>query len=230
MRDNRNGGIALIIGAISGIITMILHPVSGGGGHVITPAQFEKLAALMTGVHVFAIIGIPFLFLGALALSRHLEMGGRLALIGLVIYSLGLVAVMIAPAMSGLVGTQILRKTVAHGADVAQWRLLMEYNFLINQAFAKIFVVASCTAIALWSFLMVKGRALSTGLGVYGLLLAPVIVVAMIAGALSLDAHGFGLIVFCEAIWLIAAGTLLIRTGPAASRVISGTEPVTAPV
>ena len=230
MRDNRNGGIALIIGAISGIITMILHPVSGGGGHVITPAQFEKLAALMTGVHVLAIAGIPFLFLGALALSRHLGIGGRLAFAALVIYSLGLVAVMIAPAMSGLVGTQILRKTVAHGADVAQWRLLMEYNFLINQAFAKIFVVASCTAIALWSFLMVKGRALSTGLGVYGLLLAPVIVVAMTGGALSLDAHGFGLIVFCEAIWLIAAGSLLIRTGPAHSRVTSGTEPVTARV
>jgi hypothetical protein len=146
----------------------------------------------------------------------------------LVIYSLGLVAVMIAPAMSGLVGTQILRKTVARGPDVAQWRLLMEYNFLINQAFAKIFVVASCTAIALWSFLMVKGRALSIGLGAYGLLLALVIVVAMIGGALSLDVHGFGLIVFCQAIWLILAGVFLIRTGPARSRVTSEPEPVTA--
>ena len=230
MRDNRNGGIALIIGAISGIITMILHPVGGGGGHVITPAQFETLAAMMTGVHVLAIVGIPFLFLGALALSRHLEMGGRLALIGLVIYSLGLVAVMIAPAMSGLVGTQILRKTVARGADVEQWRLLMEYNFLINQAFAKIFVVASCTAIALWSFLMVKGRVLSIGLGTYGLLLAPVIVFAMIGGALSLDVHGFGLIVFCQAIWLILAGIFLMRLTPARTPSTTGTEPVTARV
>jgi hypothetical protein len=212
MRDNRNGGIALIIGAISGIITMILHPVTGGGGgHVITPAQFERLTTLMTGVHVLAIAGIPFLFLGALALSRQLEMGGRLALTALVIYSLGLVAVMIAPAMSGLVGTQILRKTVTHGAGSDQWRLLMEYNFLINQAFAKIFVVASSAAIVLWSFLMVKGRALSMALGVYGLLLGPAIIIAMISGSLSLDAHGFGLIVFAEAIWLILAGAFLMR-------------------
>ncbi|MEP6955317.1 MAG: hypothetical protein ABI883_00710 [Chthoniobacterales bacterium] len=211
MTDNRRGGIALIIGAISGIITMVLHPVSGGGGgHVVTPAQFEKLAALMTGVHVLAIAGIPFLFLGALALSRHLEMGGRLALAGLVIYSLGLVAVMIAPAMSGLVGTQILRKTSAPGLGSEQWRLLMEYNFLINQAFAKIYVMSSCGAIGLWSFLIVKGRMLPLWLGVYGLFLAPAIVLAMSGGALALDVHGFGLIVFSQATWLIAAAIFLM--------------------
>lgn len=224
MTDNRNGGIALIIGAISGIITMILHPVSGGGGHVISPAQFETLAAVMTGVHVLAMIGIPFLFLGALALSRHLERDGRLALAGLVVYSLGLVAVMIAPAMSGLVGTQVLRKTMLHGPESEQWRLLMEYNFLINQAFAKIYVVASCAAIALWSYLMVKGRALPIGLGVYGLLLAPAIVIATISGYQSLDAHGFGLIIFSQAIWLIIAGILLMRTERARVPAIGGAE------
>ena len=123
MRDNRNGGIALILGAISGIVTMALHPVSGG--HPMTPAQFEKLAALMTGVHVLAIAGIPFLFLGALALAQHLENGGRLALTGLVIYSLGLVAVMIAPGISGLVGTEILRRVIAHGPASDVWRTLI---------------------------------------------------------------------------------------------------------
>lgn len=212
MTDNRRGGIALIIGAISGVVTMILHPVSGGGGHVMTPAQFETLANLITGVHVLAIVGIPFLFLGALALSRQLEMGGRLALLALVIYCAGLVAVMIAPAISGLVGTAILRKTVAHAADSEQWRLLMEYNHLINQAFAKIFVVASSAAIGLWSFMIMRGRALPVALGGYGLVLAPVIVFAMMSGALSLDAHGFGLIVFAQAVWLVLAGIFLART------------------
>jgi hypothetical protein len=52
----------------------------------------------------------------------------------------------------------------------------MEYNHLVNQAFAKIFVVASCGAIALWSAVMVRRRALPVALGVYGLLLATLIV------------------------------------------------------
>jgi hypothetical protein len=210
MKDNRLGGIALIIGAVSGMVTMSLHPVAGA--HPITPAQFEKIAMLMIGVHVLAIAGVPFSFLGALALTRRLDSPGRMALVGLVIYSLGLVAVTIAPAMSGLVGTEVIRHMIARGAGSEQWRTLMVYNFLINQAFAKIFVVASCSAVALWSFVIVKSRALPVAIGIYGLLLGPLIVIALISGGLSLDVHGFGLVIFSQAIWFIVAGLLLLRS------------------
>ena len=80
----------------------------------------------MVGVHVLAIAGIPFSFLGSLALTRRLDSTGRIALTALVIYGLGLVAVMIAPAMSGLVGTEIIRKMIARAPGGEQWRTLME--------------------------------------------------------------------------------------------------------
>jgi hypothetical protein len=210
MKDNRLGGLALIMGAISGIITMSLHPVAGA--HPITPAQFEKLATLMIGVHVLAIAGVPFSFLGALALTRRLDSPGRWAVAGLAIYSLGLIAVMIAPAMSGLVGTEVIRHIIASGAGSEQWRTLLEYNFLINQAFAKIFVVASCSAIALWSLTIVKSRAFPVTIGICGLLLGAVIVIALIAGGLSLDVHGFGLIIFSQSIWFVVVGIFLLRS------------------
>jgi hypothetical protein len=209
MKDNRLGGVALILGAVSGMITMSLHPVAGA--HPITPAQFEKLTALMIGVHALAIAGVPFSFLGALALTRRLDSPGRLALAGLVIYGFGLIAVMIAPAISGLVGTDILRHIIAKGPDREQWRTLMEYNHLINQAFARIFVVASSSAIALWSLLIVKNRALPLAIGLYGLLLGPTVIIAILTG-LSLDVHGFGLIIFSQAIWFIVTGILLMRS------------------
>jgi hypothetical protein len=216
MKDNRLGGIALILGAVSGMITMSLHPVAGA--HPITPAQFEKIAMLMVGVHVLAIAGVPFSFLGALALTRRLDSPRRMALVGLVVYSLGLVAVMIAPAMSGLVGTEVIRHMIARGAGSEQWRTLMEYNFLINQAFAKIFVVASCSAVALWSLAIVKSRTLPIAIGIYGLLLGPVIIIAVISGGLSLDVHGFGLVIFGQAIWFIVVGILLLRSTETLSR------------
>lgn len=197
------------------MITMSLHPVAGA--HPITPAQFEKIAMFMVGVHVLAIAGVSFSFLGALALTRRLDSPGRVAMTGLVIYGLGLVAVMIAPAMSGLVGTEIIRKMIARGPGSEQWRTLMEYNFLINQAFAKIFVVASCSAIALWSFMIVKNRALLIAVGIYGLLIGPALVIAMMTGGLSLDVHGFGLIIFGQAIWFIVAGIFLVRAHPSDS-------------
>ena len=149
MKDNRLGGIALIIGAVSGIITMAIHPVTGG--HPITPAQFETLAAVLIGVHVLAIAGIPFLFLGGLALTRLLDSPSRVAVTALAIYSLSLVAVMI-----------------------------------------------------------VKTRALSRAIGVYGLLLGCATVIAMAFG-LKMDAHGFGLVIFGEGTWLVIVGSLLLR-------------------
>ncbi len=201
------------MGAVSGMITMSLHPVAGA--HPVTPEQFEKLTGLMIGVHALAIAGVPFSFLGAFALARRLDSPTRLALAALVIYGLGLVAILIAPAMSGLVGTNVLRHMIADQPAREQWRVLVEYNFLINQAFAQIFVVASSAAIVLWSLGILKSRALSAAIGVYGLLLGPVVVVAMIMGSLRLDVHGFGLIMFGEAIWFIVVGVLLWRSSEA---------------
>src|SRR5436309_1006612 len=195
MKDNRLGGIALIIGAVSGILTMAVHPVTGG--HPISPAQFETLAPVLIGVHALAIAGIPFLFLGGLALTRLLDSPSRVALTALAIYSLSLVAVMIAPALSGLVGTGILRRLGTQGPGSEQWRIMMDYNYMINQAFDRIFVVASFGAIALWSLMIVKTRALSRAIGVYGLFIGCATVIALALG-LKMDAHGFGLVIFGE--------------------------------
>ena len=166
----------------------------------------------MVGVHVLAIAGVPFSFLGALALARRLDSPGRVAIAGLAIYGLGLVAIVIAPAMSGLVGTEIIRKMIASAPANEQWRTLMQYNFMINQAFARIFVVASCAAIVFWSLMIIKTRVLSVVTGIYGLLLGPAVVIAMITGGLSLDVHGFGLIVFGQAIWFVVVGISLWRS------------------
>lgn len=209
MKDNRLGGIALIIGAVCGVITMILHPVSSG--HALSPGQFEKLAILLVGVHALAIASIPFLFLGAFALTRRLDSPDRIALAALVCYTLSLVAVLVAPAISGLVGTNILRRLMAQSSPRDQWRLLLDYNHLINQAFTEIYVAASGAAIGLWSVVMVKGRSFSPAIGYYGLFLTVAIAIALPAG-LRLDVHGFGLIVFGEAIWLIVTGIRLMRS------------------
>ncbi|MEY2438698.1 MAG: hypothetical protein QOI34_83 [Verrucomicrobiota bacterium] len=209
MKDNRLGGIALILGAISGVITLSLHPT--GGAHHVTPPQFEKLIALVIGVHVLAITGLPFSFLGALALSRRIDSPNRIATMAVVIYGFGLVALMAAATMSGLVTPEILRQVVARTAASDQWRTLMDYNHAINQGFAQIGAVGSCVAIVLWSGLILKHRVLPIGLGIYGTLIGVVIIISMFAGELKLDVHGFGLITFTQAIWFIIAGVCLWR-------------------
>jgi len=63
----------------------------------------------------------------------------------------------------------------------------------------------------------VKDRALLIAIGLYGLRFGPVLVIAMMRGGLSLDVHGFGLIIFGQAIWFIVAGILLCRAQPSDS-------------
>src|SRR5947207_145271 len=185
MNDKRLGAIALILGAASGIITMIFHP--SGGPHRVTPAQFEGLIALIVGVHALAITGLPLSFAGTLVLARLIDSPSRVGILALIIYGFSLVAIMAAATMSGLVTPAILRHMTASNSAGDQWRVLMDYNHAINQGFAKIGAIGSCVAILLWSAVMVKRRNLSIGLGIYGLILSLAIIGCIVAGLLPLE-------------------------------------------
>lgn len=53
--------------------------------------------------------------------------------------------------------------------------------------------------------------ALARGIGIYGLFLSPVIILALLSGHLHLDVHGFGMVVLGQSIWLIVCGALLLQ-------------------
>jgi hypothetical protein len=216
MNDKRLGGIALILGALFGILVLTFHP---GGGHRVTPAQLEALIAMSIGVHAVAIASLPISFLGTLALSRQFASPARLTLIALVIYGFSLVATMSAATMSGLVTPGVLRHMVTHDAAAEQWHILLSYTHTINQAFAQIGAVGTCLAIILWSIAILQGRPLHLVIGAYGVLLGLAAIGALFSGALDLELHGFRIITLGESIWFILAAVLLLR-----SNKISGPE------
>src|SRR5206468_819748 len=181
-----------------------------GGAHVMNPQQFERLLSLVIGVHVLAIAGIPFLFLGALALTRQLNSPARLSLLALASYGMGLFAIVVAPAVSGLVGAELMRKIAVPGPEADSWRMVMTYNHMINQAFTRIYVVASAAAIALWSLEIAWRGSLSRAVGIFGLILGAVGLCVTAAG-LHMDTHIFGMVVFADAIWLIVVAIFLMR-------------------
>jgi hypothetical protein len=214
MTDEQKGGVALVVGAAGGLVTMALHPT---GRDLMAPGHAASMAALAAAVHTLAIACLPVSFLGALALTRRLAAPGRLALpvAALVVYGFALVAAMAAAVLSGFVATRLAREILAGTPQEGEGlRLLIHFGWLLNQAFAQVFAVASATALALWSAAIVRTRALPRGLGVYGLVLGPVVALAVLAGHLRLDVHGFGLVMLGEGIWLLVAGGRMWR-GPA---------------
>jgi hypothetical protein len=98
------------------------------------------------------------------------------------------------------------------------WKAMLEYNAHLNQAFAKIFVYASSTSIVLWSVSIVRSRVLAAGVGVYGLVLGAVTMLALASGHVRLDVHGMGAVVLGQALWYIAAGVALWRLERVRSR------------
>ena len=216
--DNRTGGRLLVIGSLAGIITMVLHPVGPHGGALPSPHAMETLTRLNRVIHGLALAALPVMFLGAMALTRRLTtgQGRRLPLAALVVYGFAVLAILSAGCMSGFVGSDILGRMVEGDPKLESRRMMLDYTFRLNQAYSSVYLVAACTAIFLWSLEMVKTRQFSKGLGIYGLVLGPVLVGALFGGVLPLDVHGFGLVVLVQSIWFIVTGSWLMRSGDTA--------------
>ena len=206
MSDDAKGGLALIAGSAAGLVTMALHPrphdIFGGPDvrHAVQVGAF---------VHGLAIAATVVSFLGTLALYRRTADAARFSLAALVTYGFASVAVILAAAMSGFVATGL-----ALMAEPPPHAVLAVVG-LLNQAFAKIYTVAACAAIFLWSCAIWRGRTLARALALYGLVTSPVIAILVLVGHLRLDVHGFGLVVLAQSIWFVWTALLLLRPRPA---------------
>ena len=206
MTDNRMSGAALIAGMVGFIITMALHPTGHDLG---SPEHAAFMMRLNVAVHSLALVSIPILFLGALGLTKFLNVPNRLAVAGLVLFGFAEVAVMNAAAVSGLIVPGVFHHMTAEPGSADAWRAVLQLCGHMNQAFALIFVVASSLAIVLWSVAIFRSHLLSRSLALYGCIFAPLTIIFVVFGRLPLNVHGFGMVALVQAIWFIAAGVQL---------------------
>jgi hypothetical protein len=119
---------------------------------------------------------------------------------------------MIAAVASGLIAPGLIHHMLAAEPGTASvWPAVLALNGHINQAFALVYVVASSTAIVLWSAAMLKGKVFARALGIYGCIFGPIAALAVVSGHLRLNVHGFGLVILGQAIWFICSGVKLWR-------------------
>jgi hypothetical protein len=209
MKDETKGGIALIAGSLAGIITMGLHPTVRD---LFAPDKLAPMALLLIGVHALAVVSLPVLFLGALALSRRVASPDRLAIAALVVYGFALTAVLVAAVVDGFVVPSLAREIMTTAPPASEgWRIALYYNGFLNQAFARVFFVASSTSIVLWSASILRTQALAPGVAFYGLLVGPVVIIAVVSG-LRLDPHGAGSLILGQSLWFIVVGILLWKS------------------
>lgn len=137
-------------------------------------------------------------------MTRRIGGADRLAWAGLVLYALASVAVMNAAVCDGLIAPTLIRKIVAATPETRDvWQTLMNFNFQMNQAFARVYAVGSSLAMVLWSVSILRYRTLGRGVGIYGVLLSVATAAGICSGYLTPDKHGFGMLIFGQAIWFL---------------------------
>ena len=207
-RNGRLPGILLIAAALAGVVVMALHPTAHG---LLSPDTAAHLTRVNTFVHSLALVTVPVLFFGLLALTRRLG-ATDLSVAALVAWGFGGVAVTSAAVASGFVAPGVIARIVAKDGSQVPAAFLL-YTGLWNQGFAKVYLVASCGAILLWSAAILRdnGKRLPRGAGIAGLVLAGAVLLGFFAGHLGLDVHGFGVLMIAQGVWLVWIGVTMLR-------------------
>src|SRR2546423_70712 len=210
MKINSVCGLALIIGMVAGIVTMAFHP-TGFDPHATAETVAHEMPILVA-VHILALFGIPLLVFGFVGVTMRAGWRRPEALLAFIIYALSAVALMLAGIADGLINAALIpQMTGAADLKLQAVKAALSYNFQLNQACAKVFVVGSSLAIVLWSigFFRLETRERSTG--IFGCVVSFVALAGLLSGHITMSAHGFGLIVLLQAAWVIAVGVSMLR-------------------
>lgn len=205
-RRDVKSGVLLIVVAALGVAVMALHPTGHG---LMDPATASRLALVNAVVHGTAIATAPILFLAMLGVWRYLG-PSDLTTAALVAFGFAAIGTLGAATASGFVAPGVISRIVAaEGSRIPDAFLL--YTSLWNQGFAKVHAVTSSVGIVLWSAAILRTGRMPRAIALYGSVIGVTIAVLLIAGALTLDIHGFGAVTLAQSAWFAAVGWALMR-------------------
>ncbi|HYF31250.1 MAG TPA: hypothetical protein VD993_09035 [Chitinophagaceae bacterium] len=202
----KNAGIALIVFTILMTFTMVLHPAGGSFEYLL------KVKMRIITTHAIALCSLPFALVGFWGLTRKLGTEYLLSVSALATMIFGLIAVMMAATVNGLVLPIFIQRYEGASPEVIEsLKPLLRYNFSINNAFDYIYTAAFCLAILFWSIAIIRTRKLPVSLAYAGLVLSVIAAVIFEAGFAG-HLGGFRLFVTSIVIWILLVGLLLART------------------
>ena len=217
MTNQRIHAAALFIGMLAAILTMAIHPTSFD-----LHASAEAIAHvnhINTVTHILGLAGIPVTLLGVFGISSRIGWNNISGLSAFIVYCFASIAVMLAAVADGLIGSSLAQEAI--NVDDSKRQLLMmalHYNFQLNQALAKVYVAGASCAFILWSIALTRLGKSTKILGAVGGILGLCGLIAVLGGHIQMNAHGFGLLVLVQAIWIVLIAIWLFRETPLDAR------------
>jgi hypothetical protein len=213
MTNQKIHSLALMIGMAASVVTMSIHPTSID---LHAPAEaIARINHINIATHVLGLASIPVTVLGFFGISCRLGWKNLSGLSAFIIYCFAAVAIMLAAVADGLIAPSLVQEAINVDDSKRQMILMaLHYNFQLNQALAKVYVVGSSCSFILWSLAIMRLGRIEAYLGSSGCLIGACGLLALLGGHIQMSAHGFGLIVLVQAIWsiLLAYSMLTVRS------------------
>lgn len=193
-RGDRAGGIALIGAAGLSVLAMAHHPTSVHAG------------AMLGIVHAAMILFAGMLAFGFTHFARRCGLARPAVLAGLVAYAIGTFASIGAATVNGFAAPALAADGATHAAFDILWA--------VNQALAKLGVIAAGAAYVLWSIELWRR---SKVIALLGLLAGGVPALLLTGGWIGMRVNEALLIYAAQLAWAALVGWLLLRGGLAAA-------------
>lgn len=211
MTNEKAGAWALILGALSFVALMAVHPSHAEGPPLVGALTLGAI------VHGSAFAMQPILLFGFWQFTQWIG-DTALARLGLCFYALAATLTILAASMSGLIIPQII--AVAHHApgamipgplDPNSLQPLANYSVWLNRSFASVHFVYFAVAMLLWSIAWARAGAFSWIIRIVGGLVGVGVIAWAASGTMTLEAqHGALLLTVVQMLWtLLAAGAML---------------------
>lgn len=203
-KEQSDAGLALIVGSLLMIATMVLHPVGGDFNHLL------KIATVGIVSHSLAILAVPFVGYGFFGLSVRLKEASFLSNAGFSIMLFALVAAMIAAATNGLILTDLVRSYEGASAEtIESLKPLFVFMRSFNHAFDYIFMGGVCLSMLFWSIAILKTKSMKSWVGYFGILLTATSFILFLSGFELLHLAGFRVFIFGNVAWILTVGFYL---------------------
>jgi hypothetical protein len=202
----KNCGIALIVFTILLLFTMVLHPAGGSVEHLI------RITKTIVITHSVAILSLPFGWIGFWGLTRRIGTNHFLSMMGFIMISVALVAVLVAATTNGIILPLFVQNyNDASSETIALIKPILQYSFAVNQAFDYIYTALFCLAILCWSVAILQTLKIARWIGWIGVAIFAVMSVMVVSGMAVNTLYGLRLFFASIVGWIILIGIDLVR-------------------
>ncbi|MCC7011676.1 MAG: hypothetical protein IT454_03855 [Planctomycetes bacterium] len=200
------------VGSVLSVVAMSHHPSAHSPDLRAMLQEIAQFAGVSRTVHGGLIVLMALVFQGYWSLSRCLGFELERVRTATIAHGLGVVCMLGAAVINGFALSELAQRcATASDATLEALRPVLAASHALNQALAQCGTVAFSVALLAWSSVLVGQRGLARAVGVFGLVVGVVPVIALVTERLELDVRGMGAVVVAQGAWGVAVAAWMWR-------------------